>query len=488
MLALSEDIRRHVEGLPITARKDTLGYRTGKFVRRNKVAVATAAFVVLALVAGLAAVTWQERITLQERDRARLAQRQEERLNDFLQTLLGSANPENGPGRDLKVVQVLDQASANLDHELAGEPALVAQAHLTIGQAYAGLREADPSLSHLRAALEIDRRIYGNGSIVTARVEAALGAALVELARRYAEAEPLLHQALVVERRQPPAEQRELTMILNYEGRVLGQLNRTDEAKKMAAEALARIRKTDGEQSVAYANVLLQLASLSIAKDDYAQAEPLFRQSIAIFRELHSQTPTFAGVLTKFAYDLILQGKLDEPEGVLLEAQALYRRTVGEQSIAFAFSTGCLGWLHYLRGDYSKSEAEMRAAETIAVASPLPPGEQDHVGGMFVLGLVMTRNGKAPEAEPLLREALDLAKTNQLVGNASPDNLSAALGECLLAQKRYAEAEPLLLSAYRNPATRPGEHVPVAEVAARQLSELYTAWNKPEEAKRFATP
>src|SRR6266851_1086019 len=32
----SEDIRRHLEGLPVIARKDTLAYRTSKFVRRNK--------------------------------------------------------------------------------------------------------------------------------------------------------------------------------------------------------------------------------------------------------------------------------------------------------------------------------------------------------------------------------------------------------------------------------------------------------------------
>jgi hypothetical protein len=101
-----------------------------------------------------------------------------ERLDDFLQTLLGSANPDTGPGRDLKVVQVLDQASANLDHELAGEPVLLAQAHLTIGQAYAGLREARPAITHLRTALEIDRRVYGEENLVTARVKAALGSAL----------------------------------------------------------------------------------------------------------------------------------------------------------------------------------------------------------------------------------------------------------------------------------------------------------------------
>jgi serine/threonine protein kinase/tetratricopeptide (TPR) repeat protein len=50
----SDDIRRHLEGLPIIARKDTLAYRTTKFMRRNKVGVAAVMLSVALL--GLAAL------------------------------------------------------------------------------------------------------------------------------------------------------------------------------------------------------------------------------------------------------------------------------------------------------------------------------------------------------------------------------------------------------------------------------------------------
>ena len=45
----SEDIRRHLEGLPVVARQDTLGYRTGKFVTRHRLGVAAAAVVCVLL-------------------------------------------------------------------------------------------------------------------------------------------------------------------------------------------------------------------------------------------------------------------------------------------------------------------------------------------------------------------------------------------------------------------------------------------------------
>jgi len=46
----SEDIRRHLEGLPVIARKDTLGYRSTKFIKRNKAGV-IAALTMLVLLA-----------------------------------------------------------------------------------------------------------------------------------------------------------------------------------------------------------------------------------------------------------------------------------------------------------------------------------------------------------------------------------------------------------------------------------------------------
>jgi eukaryotic-like serine/threonine-protein kinase len=64
---LSEDLRRHLEGLPVIARKDTLGYRAAKFVRRNRVAVAAGALTLAVLIAGIIGTTWQARVARVER-------------------------------------------------------------------------------------------------------------------------------------------------------------------------------------------------------------------------------------------------------------------------------------------------------------------------------------------------------------------------------------------------------------------------------------
>jgi eukaryotic-like serine/threonine-protein kinase len=72
----SGDIRRHLEALPVIARQDTWSYRTSKAIRRHKVGVLAAGLIVLALLAGIAATSWQARVAHIERARA------ERRFND----------------------------------------------------------------------------------------------------------------------------------------------------------------------------------------------------------------------------------------------------------------------------------------------------------------------------------------------------------------------------------------------------------------------
>lgn len=55
----SEDLRRHIVGLPITARPDTFQYRLSKFVERNKIGVTAGVLVFLSLLTGIGVASWQ---------------------------------------------------------------------------------------------------------------------------------------------------------------------------------------------------------------------------------------------------------------------------------------------------------------------------------------------------------------------------------------------------------------------------------------------
>jgi eukaryotic-like serine/threonine-protein kinase len=73
---LSEDIQRYLDGLPILARADTFGYRTGKFVKRHTAAVGATAMLFVSLLGGLFFTLREARIAEAQRARA------ERRFND----------------------------------------------------------------------------------------------------------------------------------------------------------------------------------------------------------------------------------------------------------------------------------------------------------------------------------------------------------------------------------------------------------------------
>ena len=67
---LAQDIRRHLDGLPVLARGRSTAYRVSRFVRRHRAAVVATGLVALSLVAGLAGTAWQANVAGRERDRA----------------------------------------------------------------------------------------------------------------------------------------------------------------------------------------------------------------------------------------------------------------------------------------------------------------------------------------------------------------------------------------------------------------------------------
>jgi len=64
------DLRRHLASKPVTARPDTLRYRTGKFIRRNRTAFVAAVLLVFSLIGGIVATSWQAHTANRERARA----------------------------------------------------------------------------------------------------------------------------------------------------------------------------------------------------------------------------------------------------------------------------------------------------------------------------------------------------------------------------------------------------------------------------------
>ncbi|HEV2880013.1 MAG TPA: protein kinase [Pyrinomonadaceae bacterium] len=165
----SEDIRRYLEGLPVVARKSTFTYRAAKFVGRHKVGVASAALVVLAIIAGVTATVWQARVARNERARAerrfndvrKLANSNLFELHDAIANLPGST-----PARELLVKRALEYLDS-LAQESQGDASLqreLVAAYLKVGNVQgnpnnANLGDTAGALESYRKALVIATRL-----------------------------------------------------------------------------------------------------------------------------------------------------------------------------------------------------------------------------------------------------------------------------------------------------------------------------------------
>ena len=467
----SEDIRRHLAGLPVLAHKDTTAYRATKFVRRHRGAVVAATLVFFALLGGVVVANWQARIARRAQVKAETSRKQADRLNQFLEDLMSSADPAK-MGKDGKIVPMLDAAGEKLDHELADEPEILARAHETLRRAYQHLGISDRAEEHARAALALVRRLHGPDDPATARAEFHLADVLSDRYRPQ-EAEPLLRHALAVEREQPVPNDGDLADTLETLSFIYATEKRSGDAEKVAQEAISHARAAWGEQDQRFLRVLNEMGNIQIAKGDYAAAAPIYRRLIALNDKVQPGGLGSIAPQINLCISLFNLEKFAELEPAVNRLQTDANRLVGEHGLPTAIALAVRGCLEFAKGDYGAAIPPLRQALDI-LPNNYPPGQTSVVQCRALLGLCLTRTGHAVEGEPLLRQALaDGGKVDRVDFAHTVGNLETALGECLLAQNRETEAAPLLIAGYNDLKTRLGDKNPLTVKAASRLRTLH---------------
>jgi len=166
---MAADVQRHVDMLPIVARKDTLAYRASTFIARHSVAVALTSVAMVAIVLAMASTLYEARIARLERARS------ERRFNDarqlanaLMSEIYGAVRdlPGATPARRLLVTDAL-QYLDGLSRDADGDPTLereLAQAYSMVGDVqgnpyYANLGDPRSALQSYRKALLIRSRL-----------------------------------------------------------------------------------------------------------------------------------------------------------------------------------------------------------------------------------------------------------------------------------------------------------------------------------------
>ncbi len=463
---MAEDLRRHLDGRPITAREPTTAYVLQKFVRRHRFGVFASAVIAL-LVVGLAVTMTAQSVAL-AREKARVSEERDRArgVTDLFVKAFGSADPTQSRGRDPKASEILASSKAEIEAETSLRPAARAALLEPVGAVYRNLgfyKEARPLLEE---ALELRRASLPPDSTELSESLHSLAALYRNLGEER-KAEPLMREAMASQRCLLAPDDVELAKGLSNLASLLDKLEKDDEARALYTEALAIKRKHFPEDDLEVVKTLNNLALLIWSQGDYRTAEPLLRQILAARRKAYGAEPhgEVATSLNNLAVVLAEQGKFEEAQPLYAEAlamrQAVYTANVNHRLIATSIMN--LGFFQQMRGEYRSADADYQEALAKLRASLLE-GSEDFAVGMRNLASLHSIRPDLGSCEPPAREAYE-----ELIARYWPEHWRVAdaasvLGGCLANLGRDAEAEPLLVEGFErlSKATRRRPYVPDA--------------------------
>ena len=473
----SEDIRRHLDGLPVIAREDTFRYRSGKFIARNRLAVAAAAVFALLLAGFLATTLLQSARVARERDRAERERVKAEKVSSFLVDLFKVSDPDKVRGAQITTREVLDKGADKIRAELKDQPESQATLLHTVGEVYYSMGLYERSAVLLEEAVQLRRQTLGKDHPDLARSLTALAQSAFDLGQND-RTETLTREALAIRRKAFGNEHREVAESLNDLALLTKLKGDFATAEPLYRETIAVQRKLSGNDSLEVATTLHNLGVLLSDKKDFAGAEAAEREALEIRRKrLGPDAPDVAMTMHNLASMLRNKGDIAGAEQTLRDTLALRRKIYPEAHPQTALTLHNLGTL--LRDQLQYTEAEACLREALAIRLKTLPVDHSHTGRVRIeLGRVLLAKKAYADAQAELSEGLRIAQ--KTADKSYIAHALDGLGDLQLAQKKNAEAEAFFLKAYAQ--YQPLKEPERTKAVKEKLGKLYEAWGKPEKA------
>jgi len=470
------DLDHYLAGEPLEARPDSFSYRAGRFVRRNRRALAVTAAVVI----GAIALSGYYTVRLaQARDAAIAEAERTQRIQSFVTALFDGGDDAAGPPDTLRVRDLI-QRGVNEAVALQGEPAVQAGLFVTLATLQRQLGHLDEADSLNTRALAIRRELHGDD-------HPDVAASLTELARlrldqaRIDEADSLLsaavrivdrhlartdaraiaahavlgtlHQeradwpaaitqqqdvlARLADRGDSPIEEADGMVQLASSHFYAGNLESSDSLNRIALDAYRRLR---GDDHPRVADVMINLGAAEFERGRYEGAEQHYREALRRFEAWHGEShPATASALTMLGRALNFQGKDDEATAILTRALAIQERHFGTDHPRVASALNDIAMIQMRRGEHTQAQSLWQRAERIYLRIH---GESHWLLGVTRsnLGTVNTRMNRPGRAEQYFRDAIRLFVESQGSNHLNTGIARIKLGRTLLGMRRWREA------------------------------------------------
>lgn len=538
---LSEDLRRHLEGLPVSAHRDSWTYRAGKFTTRHKPGVAAAALIAISLVCGVLATTWQARVARAERASA------QEQFNDVRKLATSFLFEfhdaiENLPGstaaRKLVVQRALEYLSklSKRAHGDAGLQRELAEAYLKVGDVQgnpyaANLGDTEGAVESYNHALQISQSLIKASTGDTearrdlARSYKSLGEALPLLGKPTEGAADLHKASEVLEAMtaSDPGNQKlgaELANCYQALGDLQGHSglqNLGDPVAALASYGKARAiyqAQVSSNQNVRDARrglavLQMRIGDLEISRGDEKEGVNEYRNALGILEEISVSDPTNADIGRILALGFRKVGGAQEetnPAEALnnyAKAAAINERLMKadpdnvQASMSLAITLRYTGDLQAKRGARSNAlanyERVLQILERLAAGEPRNILLQGRHAEMLVFTSdLLARNGRLDEARRMAARGLAITKELASRSDSTPDDLYQ-YAETFLNCTRAELREPATALAYMKRADEKsgGTDSDILDLLAEayfQNGDLTNAIESEEKALRLLPP
>jgi serine/threonine protein kinase len=448
---LAQDVRRYLNQEPIDAKRNSKWYVLHRTLLRHRVAVAVAAAFVLTVSGSAVALSimyrgkaaefdraeQQRRAALEARDRAEKSAQKADAVTEFLGTMLASADPEQGKGHEVKVVDILKRASAQAAEQFAKQPEALVAIRKALGSSYFGLGQYPEAEAEYGSGLETAEKFLGVEHPDARGFFSALGATYW-IQGKLDQAEPLMRRGLEMEIRLNGEDHVDSIVMMDNLASVLKRRGRPEEALQLNRRAFAAAERVLGPTHETTRKSLGNLAFGLEVAGLLVEAEAHYRRALEMDRVVDwADKDISTSSRIALANLLVKTGKVDEAEQLARESLDTRRRQ---------FPPG-----HMLIGDCIQVLARARLAE-----------------------------GDAPTAESLLREAMSIQIATLPAGSWRIAVTQGDLGLALTKLNRFDEAERLLLESHTTLNRTAGAQPRHEQKTIQCLADMYSAWDAAE--------
>lgn len=518
--ALIRDVGHYLNGEPLEARADTLGYRMAKFVRRNRRAV-TATALVSAVVISLV-VFFTMRLA-KARNAALAEAARTQRVQQFMMNLFEGGDEAVGPAADMKVLTMVDRGVQQAQ-ALSNDPKVQAELYGTLGSIYEKLGKLDQGEVLLQQAREQRRKLFGADSPQVAESLVALGELKADQAH-LDEAEQLVRQGLDIDKRLLPPNHPAIAQATSALGKILEDRGQYEQSIVVLNEAvqlqsasgrvtpdlaaslselansqfyaghydisdalnrrvLAMHRQLYGDNHPLVADTLINLAEIQVQAGHYEQAEQFDRQALTITEAWYGpEHPETASAMTLLGRVLVYEKHYDEAADLLQKALAVQEKVYGPVHPRVASALNDLGKVAQYRGKLDEAEADFRR-----MADIYRTVYHDHhyliAVALSNLGSVYLEKKQYARAEQLFREVIKRFTDTLSADHVNTGIARVKLGNALLLERRFGEAEEETRAGYEIVAAQKAPNANWLLRARQDLLQEYGALNQPEKAAK----